>query len=67
MADEDNEEGVQNRGSDTENWWVDSSYILALGLAFEQIKAGTVEYEVTGGNREYQFDGFSVIVKGDQQ
>ena len=45
---------------------VDSSYMLALGLAFEQIKAGTVEYEVTDGNREYQFDGFSVIVKGDQ-
>ena len=46
---------------------VDFSYMLALGLAFEQIKSGTVEYEVTGGNREYQFDGFSVIVKGDQQ
>jgi glyoxylase-like metal-dependent hydrolase (beta-lactamase superfamily II) len=45
---------------------VDSSYMLALGLAFEQIKAGTVEYEVTDGNREYQFDGFSVIVEGDQ-
>lgn len=44
---------------------VDGSYMLALGLAFEQIKAGTVEYQVTDGNREYQFDGFSVIVKGD--
>ena len=46
---------------------VDSSYMIALGLAFEQIKAGTVEYENTDGNREFQFDGFSVIVKGDRQ
>ncbi len=43
---------------------VDGSYMIALGLAFEQIKAGTVEYVVTDGNREYHFDGFSVIVKG---
>lgn len=44
---------------------VDGSYMIALGLAFERIKAGTVEYVVTDGNREYQFDGFSVIVKGE--
>ena len=44
---------------------VDGSYMIALGLAFEQIKAGTIEYEITDGNREYQFDGFSVIVKGE--
>lgn len=44
---------------------VDGEYMIALGLAFEQIKAGSVEYAVTDGNREYQFDGFSVIVKGE--
>jgi glyoxylase-like metal-dependent hydrolase (beta-lactamase superfamily II) len=44
---------------------VDGEYMIALGLAFEQIKAGSVEYLVTDGNREYQFDGFSVIVKGE--
>ena len=43
---------------------VDGEYMIALGIAFEQIKAGSVEYVVTDGNREYQFDGFSVIVKG---
>jgi glyoxylase-like metal-dependent hydrolase (beta-lactamase superfamily II) len=46
---------------------VDGSYMVALGTAFEQIKAGGVEYMVTDGNREYQFDGFSVIVKGEQE
>jgi len=44
---------------------VDGEYMTALGLAFEQIKAGSVEFVVTDGNREYQFDGFSVIVKGE--
>lgn len=44
---------------------VDGAYMIALGLAFERIKAGTVEYTITDGNREYQFDGFSVIVKGE--
>ena len=44
---------------------VDGEYMIALGLAFEQIKAGSVEYVVTDGNREYQFNGFSVIVKGE--
>jgi len=44
---------------------VDGEYMTALGLAFEQIKAGSVEYVVTDGNREYQFDKFSVIVKGE--
>lgn len=45
---------------------VDASYVIALGFAFEQIKAGHVEFVATDGNREYQFDGFSVIVKGEQ-
>ena len=45
---------------------VDGSYMIALGRAFEEIKAGTAEYMMTDGNREYQFDGFSVIVKDEQ-
>lgn len=44
---------------------VDGSTMITLGLAFEQIRAGTVEYAVTDDNREYQFNGFSVIVKGE--
>ena len=44
---------------------VDGSYMIALGRTFEEIKAGTAEYMMTDGNREYQFDGFSVIVKGE--
>ena len=42
------------------------SYMIALGRAFEEIKAGTADYMVTDGDREYQFDGFSVIVKDEQ-
>ena len=45
---------------------VDGSYMIALGRAFEEIKAGIAEYMMTDGNREYQFDGFSVIVKDEQ-
>lgn len=45
---------------------VDGSYMLALGAAFEQIEAAAAEYVITDGNREYQFDGFSVIVKGER-
>lgn len=44
---------------------VDGEYMTALGLAFEQIRAGSVEFVVTDGNREYHFDRFSVIVKGE--
>lgn len=44
---------------------VDGGHMIARGLAFEQIKAGTVEYAITDGNREYFFDGFPVIVKGE--
>jgi len=37
-----------------------------VSRAFEEIKAGTAEYIMTDGNLEYQFDGFSVIVKDEQ-
>jgi hypothetical protein len=40
--------------------------MIALGRAFEEIKAGTAEYMMTDGNREYQFDDFSVIVRDEQ-
>lgn len=45
---------------------VDGAYMIALGRAFDAIKAGGAAYVSTDGNREYQFDGFSVIVKGDR-
>jgi glyoxylase-like metal-dependent hydrolase (beta-lactamase superfamily II) len=45
---------------------VDAKYMLARGFAFEQIKANAVKYVVTDGNREYRFDGFPVIVRGEQ-
>ncbi len=45
---------------------VDGSYMIALGRAFEEIEAGSAEYMMTDDNREYQFDGFSVIVQDKQ-
>lgn len=43
---------------------VSSFYLTALGNAFTAIESGTATFEVTDDNREYFFDGFSVIVKG---
>ena len=43
---------------------VDASYMTALGQAFADIQSGNAnEYTISDGLREYQFDGFSVIVK----
>ena len=43
---------------------VDASYMTALGQAFADIQSGAAsDYTVSDGHREYQFDGFSVIVK----
>ena len=43
---------------------VDSSYMTALGQAFSDIKSGVADdYTISDGIREYQFDGFSVMVK----
>jgi glyoxylase-like metal-dependent hydrolase (beta-lactamase superfamily II) len=45
---------------------VDSGYLSALGQAFADIQAGrATDVTVSDGNREFHFDGFSVIVKGD--
>ena len=47
---------------------VDASYMTALGEAFAAIRDGTAaDYTISDGYREYQFDGFSVIVKNDDQ
>lgn len=46
---------------------VDGEYMIALGQAFEGIKAGSAEFVITDGNREYPFDGFSVITRGEHQ
>lgn len=47
---------------------VDSSYMTALGDAFAAINAGTAgDVTISDGFREYQFDGFSIIVRGDNQ
>jgi glyoxylase-like metal-dependent hydrolase (beta-lactamase superfamily II) len=44
---------------------VDGNYMTALGKAFADIASGAAaDYVETDGHREYQFDGFSVIVKG---
>lgn len=46
---------------------VDSSYMPALGAAFADIRAGkALDYTISDGNYEYQFDGFSVIVRADE-
>lgn len=44
---------------------VDGDYLVRMADAFRAIKAGTAgDYTVSDGNREYFFDGFSVIVRG---
>jgi hypothetical protein len=42
--------------------------MTALGDAFAAIKANTAsDYTISDGYREYHFDGFSIIVKSDEQ
>jgi glyoxylase-like metal-dependent hydrolase (beta-lactamase superfamily II) len=47
---------------------VDGAYMTALGRAFADIEAGrATDVTISDGNREYHFDGFSIIVKdGDR-
>jgi hypothetical protein len=46
---------------------VDSRYMIALGAAFADIHAGkALDFTISDGNYEYQFDGFSVIVRADE-
>lgn len=45
---------------------VDSRYMTALGQAFADIKSGDAQnFTLSDGHREYQFDGFSIIVSDD--
>ena len=47
---------------------VDSAYMSALGQAFADIEAGRAsDVTISDGNREYHFDGFSIIVKDDDR
>ncbi|MDX1482095.1 MAG: MBL fold metallo-hydrolase, partial [Woeseiaceae bacterium] len=47
---------------------VDGSYMTALGDAFAAIVSGRAdEVTIADGYREYFFDGFSVIVRDDDQ
>ena len=47
---------------------VDSSYMTALGDAFAAIKSGAAaNYTISDGYREYFFDGFSIMVKSEDQ
>jgi glyoxylase-like metal-dependent hydrolase (beta-lactamase superfamily II) len=46
---------------------VDSSYISKLGKAFADIQSGAAsDYILSDGLREYEFDGFSIIVREDK-
>jgi glyoxylase-like metal-dependent hydrolase (beta-lactamase superfamily II) len=45
---------------------VPSTYLQKLGDAFASIEAGEGDYLLTDGNREYEFDDFSVIVRDGQ-
>ena len=46
---------------------VDGTYMTALGQAFKDIQSGKADdYTISDGLREYQFDGFSVIVREQQ-
>jgi len=46
---------------------VDSRYMLSLGKAFADIQSGTAsDFIISDGVREYQFEGFSVMVREKQ-
>ncbi len=42
---------------------VDASYLVRLRTAFEQVAAGIEPTVITDGNREFQFEGFSIITR----
>jgi glyoxylase-like metal-dependent hydrolase (beta-lactamase superfamily II) len=43
----------------------DSVYLLRMANAFRAIDSGEAAFELTDGNREFFFEGFSIIVAGD--
>ncbi len=45
---------------------VEPRYLTELGAAFDAIVAGSADYVLTDGNREYDFGDFSVIVSNEK-
>lgn len=45
---------------------LDSHYLIQMAAAFSTIQKGKGTFVKSDGNREYQFDGFSIIVKGEK-
>jgi len=45
---------------------LDSNYLIKMAEAFTTIQKGKGTSVKSDGNREYQFDGFSIIVKGEK-
>jgi len=43
--------------------WLSSIYLGKMAEAFQEIKDGKKEYQETDGAKEYQFEGFSILVK----
>ena len=43
--------------------WLSSEYLGKMAAAFQEIKDGKKEYQETDDAKEYQFEGFSIIVK----
>lgn len=41
---------------------LESAYLTRLRDAFQAMKEETMRFALTDGNREYAFDGFSIIV-----
>lgn len=40
-------------------------YLIRMAEAFDQVAAGQGDFVPTGGNRQYRFEGFSIIVSGE--
>lgn len=43
---------------------VGGEYLIRMADAFDQVATGTGAYTLTDGNREFQFEEFSIIVEG---
>lgn len=42
-------------------------YLIRMAEAFDQVAGGSEDYVVTDGNRQYQFENFSIIVAGNDE
>ena len=42
--------------------WLPSQYLVRMRDAFEVIQEGSASFVLTDGNRQYSFEGFSIIV-----